>query len=301
MHGRQVALDVLEGPVLVHDLLLDVVVDTSHGHPEDVPARGHLRLRVEPVEVLAEDAGAIAGVEVGGDGVPVVEGLEPAERRLDVQDAVVVRVPAGQGTRPGRAALRERRVEAGERDALVREEALHVRHLLDVVDRRVVQHHHDHVGRLGAGLGEAARSTAVRADRRSGHQERDSEGDDAQRTARQGGHGTPIRGRAVTTCPHVGARGARGRHRKPMVGRIVSLSPHLSGCVVSRRRARRAAPSRDGTHCRRSPPARLARARARSSTSAYAGSVARLCSWYGSASRSKSSSNAGVSGPAGSG
>ena len=118
------------------------------------PARRDLlgRSRAVPVQVLADVDRLVAGaLEPDGKRVRRVELVVAAVRRRVAPDAVVVRVLAREEGRARRAAERVRDEAVVERDALVGEQRLHVRHDAHRLERLVVGHDHDDV-RAGRGL-----------------------------------------------------------------------------------------------------------------------------------------------------
>ena len=162
------ALVRVEGPVLVERVAVEAVGRRVDGAaPLVVAGRDLGRVRAPvAVQVLAEVGRVVAGLlEPDGERVRVVELRVAAARRRVPHDAVVVGVLAGEEGRAGRAAERVRDEAVGERRAAVAQEALHVRHDAERLERLVVGHEHDDVrARLHRG-----RLRAVRAcrDRRS--------------------------------------------------------------------------------------------------------------------------------------
>ena len=161
---------------------------------EDVPARRGVAVRRQPgevVEVLAEEAGAVAAVGQRGRDGPVLHAaaveLRPAAEPCAAHVAVaeypgVVGIEAGQDGRPGRAAQRRRHHPVREPHPLVGEQRVHLRHPGQRVGPLVVGHDQYDVGPGVRGRDRAGRQAEVARRERRQHQGPHDDGSGEQPT-----------------------------------------------------------------------------------------------------------------------
>ena len=148
-----------------HRAVVKPVRRSRSRHRPGVPARRDVGPLAGVVvdEVLPEEPCAIVVVEVGRDRRRVIEDGESASRGIVAQDPMVVGVLAGQDGCSSGTADRKRRVVAFERDPLVGDQPLRLRHLVGVERRGVSSSRITTTLRTGW-LGGATRSSKDRTD-----------------------------------------------------------------------------------------------------------------------------------------